>query len=824
MRLASTFAVGSLGAAVFLSLSAFFPAAAESFRNPDGVAAIIGNRAYEHRDVPDVEYAHRDAAAFRRYVVDVLGFDPENVLDLRDATKAQLESAFGNRDSHRGLLWRYLAPDGGSDVVVFYSGHGVPGLNDGRGYLLPSDTDAATAEINGYPIDVLLSNLDRLEDEARSVRVYLDACFSGSSHSGRLVRDISGPVIVELRPVEPESRMTVLTAASGDQVASWDRDAGHGLFTHHLLDALYGLGDKDGDGSVTAGEAKSWLDDYMTRAARRSLGRIQEADLVGDGSAVLASAASSEGGFPARPVLPPDPSVVPFDVAPLDDVLVALSDVPARLGPGVAYEAAGTIARDAEVTVTGSVTVSGVGWLRVSLPGGVSAFVPASALGERGPAPEAVEAALDLSWSGRVLVQRGLAHVGFDPGPADGVFGRRTRGAIESYQRDKGLRATGYLTAELGDALIALGGVARREEEAYAHARSAGTEESWASYLSSYPAGRHADEARRERDRLRAEAAVARREAEERRAAAVARREADERPAEEAARLARERPRRPGSVFRDCADCPEMVVVPAGSFMMGSPSSEAGRDDDEGPRHRVTISAPFAVGVHEVTRGQFGRFVSVTGRAMGNSCWAHEGGEWKNRSGRGWRSPGFGQSDAHPVVCVSWDDAQAYVRWLSGETGKSYRLLSESEWEYVARAGSSSSRYWGNDPSDACRYANVADRTAKEEHPDWPWMIHECRDGHVYTAPVGRYAANDFGLHDVLGNVWEWTADCWNDSYAGAPDDGRAWTRGECSRRVLRGGSWYVNPRNVRAAYRFRDGTGARNNDLGFRLARTFAP
>ena len=450
-------------AGAFLAVSSVFPALAESFRNPDGVAAIIGNRAYEHRDVPDVKYAHRDAEAFRRYVADVLGFDPENVLDLRDATKAQLESAFGNERSHRGLLWRSLAPDGGSDIVVFYSGHGVPGVNDGRGYLLPSDTDAATAEINGYPIDVLLSNLDRLEDEARSVRVYLDACFSGSSHSGLLVRNISGPVIVELREVEPESRMTVLTAASGDQVASWDEKAGHGLFTHHLLDALYGLGDADGDGSVTAGEARSWLDDYMTRAARRSLGRIQEADLVGDGSAVLAS---SEGGFPARPVLPPDPADVPFEVAPLDDVLIALSDVSARLGPGVAYEAAGTIARDAEVTVTGSVTVSGVGWLRVSLPGGGAAFVPASALGERGPAPEAVGAALGLSRSDRVLVQRGLAHLGFDTGPADGVFGRRTRGAIESYQRDKGLPATGYLTAELGDALIALGGAAQRDDEA----------------------------------------------------------------------------------------------------------------------------------------------------------------------------------------------------------------------------------------------------------------------------------------------------------------------------------------------------------------------
>ena len=279
----------------------------------------------------------------------------------------------------------------------------------------------------------------------------------------------------------------------------------------------------------------------------------------------------------------------------------------------------------------------------------------------------------------------------------------------------------------------------------------------------------------------------------------------------------------PGSVFQDCADCPEMVVVGAGEFMMGSPSSEEGRWDAEGPRRRVTISAPFAVGVHEVTRGQFGRFVSATSRAMGNSCWTYEGGELENRSGRGWRAPGFGQSDDHPVVCVIWDDAQAYVRWLSGETGKSYRLLSESEWEYVVRTGTVSSRYWGNDPSDACRYANVADRTIKE-YTDWPWAIHECRDGYVHTAPVGSFAANAWGLHDVHGNVLEWMEDCWNDGYAGAPDDGRAWTSGECGRRVVRGGSWGDKPLSVRSANRGRGDTGYRIFNTGFRVARTFAP
>ena len=290
-------------------------ALAAEVRNPDGVAVIVGNRAYEHRDVPEVSFAHRDADAFRRYVVDVLGFDPENILDLRDASQAEMEAAFGNERSHEGILWRYLNPDGGSAVVVFYSGHGVPGLKDGRGYLLPANADPNTAEINGYPIDLLYENLAKLA-EAESVWVFLDACFSGSSHRGMLVRAASPASVTPSLPAGVAERVTLLTAASGDQVASWDEAAGHGLFTHHLLDALYGAGDGDDDGLVTAREAKAYLDRHMTRAARKIYGRHQRADLREAGDVVLA-AAPADGAFPARPDLDaPDP--VPVVGAPGD--------------------------------------------------------------------------------------------------------------------------------------------------------------------------------------------------------------------------------------------------------------------------------------------------------------------------------------------------------------------------------------------------------------------------------------------------------------------------------------------------------------------------
>ena len=682
-----------IGAVVLSGLLAGETGAA--VRNPDGVAVIIGNRAYQY-DVPQATYAHRDAAAFRRYVVDVLGFDPENVIHEKDADKATMERVFGNRDNLKGSeLWRYLQLDGRSDVVVFYSGHGIPGLNDKRGYLLPVNAHPDAAELNGYPIDVLYENLVKLKEQkaARSVHVFLDACFSGDSGGGRLIGSTSAIRVAPLKdrmksdgdsalafknqanahkekddkslrgyhkkflgpffgrsnreldydqflrmyyrsfsdhfnpkleygefvertyrhasedPSFPEKmaqdlwklyrdttsrddfekliglapkhdgrdegdpsnmveeiwqtelegidRLTILTAASGEEVASWDKAAKHGLFTHHLLNALYGAGDADSDGQVTAAEAKAYLDSHMTRAARRTFGRVQNAELRGEGTAVLARAVG--GMFPVRPLIGPVRQV-----------------------------------------------------------------------GER---------------------------------------------------------------------------------------------------------------------------------------------------------------------FRDCPSCPEMVVVPAGSYQMGAVDGanlKGSGQSDARPVHQVTLQQPFAVGVYEVTRGEFRRFAEATGYSPGNVC------QWRERRDHSWRNPGFAQTDQHPVVCVSWADAQAYVRWLSQETGQAYRLLSEAEWEYVARAGTRTARYWGQGFSDQCLHANgwdaafgarpkpANDEKARSEIAKiMPFLSEdqavECDDGYAWTSPVGVYGANAFGLHDMLGNVAEWVQDCWHPSYHGAPSDGRAWESSDCS-------------------------------------------
>ena len=243
-----------------------------------------------------------------------------------------------------------------------------------------------------------------------------------------------------------------------------------------------------------------------------------------------------------------------------------------------------------------------------------------------------------------------------------------------------------------------------------------------------------------------------------------------------------------GKEFRDCETCPLMVVVPVGQFVMGSPPSETGRSDAEGPPHVINIARPFAVGKFEVTFDEW------------NACVAE-------RACREAKDEGWGQGK-RPVINVSHEQATGYVEWLADKTKKPYRLLTEAEWEYAARGGSDKARFWGTSPDRACEFANVDD------------AAFGCNDGYKNTAPVGSFKPNPFGLHDMLGNVWEWVQDCWNANYEGAPTDGSAWMRGDCSRRVGRGGDWNGYFANVRSAGRIRNGPAFRYNYLGFRVAR----
>jgi len=275
-------------------------AEAAAAENKHAVAVIIGNKDYTG-EIPEVQFADRDAEAMKRFVIDVLGYRSGNVIDLRNATGTQIEAVFGNKLTHEGKLYDWIRPEK-SDVLIYYSGHGVPGLKDKSAYLLPVDGDANRAEITGYPVEVLYANLAK--SRARSVTIYLDACFSGSSPKGMLVNAASGLSISAKLPSLPVN-MTIITAAQGDQLASWDEDARHGLFTEHLLTALYGTADGgdhgNGDGTVTASEIKAYLDDEMTYQARRRYGRSQTASLSGSEEMVLANL---DGGNPiARPAI-----------------------------------------------------------------------------------------------------------------------------------------------------------------------------------------------------------------------------------------------------------------------------------------------------------------------------------------------------------------------------------------------------------------------------------------------------------------------------------------------------------------------------------------
>jgi formylglycine-generating enzyme len=289
----------------------------------------------------------------------------------------------------------------------------------------------------------------------------------------------------------------------------------------------------------------------------------------------------------------------------------------------------------------------------------------------------------------------------------------------------------------------------------------------------------------------------------------------------------------------------KLVLIPAGEFMMGS--GESAEDTaaffnktygekfltaeyfkNEHPQHGVRITRPFCLGTYHVTRGQFRQFVVDTryktdaenGEKPGAYGWDPVGKDFEFNEKYSWRNAGFEQTDEHPVVNVSWNDAVAFCKWLSKKEGKTYRLPTEAEWEYACRAGTTTRYYSGDDPETLAKVGNVIDATAKAKFPDWNWAI-KASDGYVFTAPVGKFKPNAFGLYDMHGNAWQWCTDwCGAEYYAKSPaDDPTGQDTGDD--RVLRGGSWYYRPINSRSARRAGDSPGDRLNVTGFRVART---
>ncbi len=265
------------------------------------------------------------------------------------------------------------------------------------------------------------------------------------------------------------------------------------------------------------------------------------------------------------------------------------------------------------------------------------------------------------------------------------------------------------------------------------------------------------------------------------------------------------RPALAADQIQDAPYAPKLTVLAAGDFMMGSSATEPYRSASEGPQHLVHIGYSLAVGTNDVTRAEYGAFVADTGYAPkdNDGCYIWSGKAFDKSATAGWNRPGFDQTDTDPVVCVSWNDANAYAAWLSRKTGHTYRLLSEAEWEYAARGGTTTAYYWGD--------------KAERGHAD----CNLCSWEGKRTAPSGSFPPNPFGLNDMAGNAWQWIADCYQDSYANAPTNGAPSLTGDCDYRVLRGGSWYGKIRFSRSANRDRDIGAGRYSTDGFRVART---
>jgi formylglycine-generating enzyme required for sulfatase activity/DNA-binding winged helix-turn-helix (wHTH) protein len=273
--------------------------------------------------------------------------------------------------------------------------------------------------------------------------------------------------------------------------------------------------------------------------------------------------------------------------------------------------------------------------------------------------------------------------------------------------------------------------------------------------------------------------------------------------------------------FKDCDACPEMIALPAGAFMMGSPEHELRLAQRDGPQRRVTIAKPFAIGRFEITVDQFATFVAETEAAIGSHCriiaaFDRSPPPWKVAPGASFREPGFKVSGMHPAGCISWHDAQAYVAWLRRRTGRPYRLPTESEWEYAARAGTTTRYSFGEDEAQLCAYAKFADLST-----EFSWRG-ACRaQAAVYgPMPVGSLKPNPWGIFDVHGNVWEWVEDCWTSDASEAPTDGSAFMRPErCELGVVRGGSWFSGSTRMRSAFRISAPTAHPFQQYGFRVA-----
>ncbi len=668
------------------------------------------------------------------------------------------------RDRLRTLIQDEFRERVGPDdrFVLYWSGHGVPVEANSRqlGYL-PLTESAESSIASMLAMRDLLSWAEHVE--AKQALHVLDTCFSGLARlptTQKARRDLT----VDLLNKSARHLLTA-TTGSGQTIAS--REWAGGIFTEAFIAGARGDADRSGDGVVNMLELEDFVRDRVN--AKRSFAewpdeiKPKSYDLQENAGEFFFITSSKKR-----------------EVARVDEDVAIEAGMPiVLLGPGenapinVQCDAVADVSFWESIRSKTNASYFEAYLERVDSGDLCGRFAALARIElerlrqESGDGPVDIEAPVALSRELVIQIQGMLKELGFDPGTIDGDFGPRTRSAVAGFQRSINAPATGQITEDDQVALAKAYSDQRSQQRADAAGPDGGGS----------GAGLGRDFA--------------------------------------------------GSSFRDCPECPEMVVIPAGSFVMGSPDDEEGRDIDEAPRIEVTIPAPFALGRYEITRAQFRGFVSES-RYESEGCRYRSNREWLPDSSRSWENPGFDQGPDHPATCISWNDAKAYVRWLNNKVKKSigveveYRLPSEAEWEYSARGGVDAPYFWGDDPDAGCDYANGHDNSVPKDKKDGPSM--NCSDQHAFTARAGTFRPNAFGLYDMSGNVWEWVEDSWQDEYTAIRTDGRSWEQGDASLRVLRGGAWFGEPRNMRSANRNRRYVGARYDIYGFRVARTLAP
>ena len=799
------------------------PNAAEDRR----VALIIGNDAY--KALPKLNNAAKDArdlnAALRR-----LGWQTILKVDV------------GRRDMVRAVADFTGQIATGASGLVFYAGHGIESA--GQNFLIPVDAELET-EADLVSEAVRLNDVMARLEEARNPLnvVILDACRDNPlTRRGRSAE--RGLGIVSLAP----SGLFVAYSAAPGQKAQDGAPGANGVFTGELLRALQRPGLKiedtfkvvsQGVREKTGGRQNPWIqaslqgDFYMgaqqapaepaAAAVAPATDRegmfwssIQSSSYVADFEEYLRlfpngtfaglarnkiSALSAAAKAPPPKEEPAQQQVASLSVPPLEPIdreYVVSQAARIREVPNVTAKQVGQLREGTKVVVLGK--VRNENWYLLEQGGKPAGYVPTTALE--------------------------------DPS----VYAERTR--KESEERRIKAEQDRKIAEERAQQLAALDAQRQKLE---------------AERRQQEQAARAVEEARRQAEEQERQ----RREAEQQRIVDEQRRREEEqrRREEEEKRIVEEKIKRqlamvivkappgaqratpavgvyvppaPGTVFKDCADvCPEMISIQTGRYQMGASRDDRDATSAERPPQIVTLSEPFAIGAYEITRAQFGAFVGETKHnPTGCTTLSYNivtGLNFGFDATRRWDNVGFDQTDKHPVACVSFDDARAYVRWLSEKTGWNYRLPSEAEWEYVARSGSVGTRPWGENPNDSCHYSNNGDMTLNTLSTLSLWPVHNCRDGHAYTAPVGSFPPNGMGAYDMMGNVWEWTEDCWTNTLAGIAIDGRPRTGGDCSFRAVRGGAWFsTKSETFRTSARVAEPTNRRAPYIGIRVARKF--